>query len=146
MPPVPTLGSRVSKQQVIVYLTQEIDTKVRERTERRRESLQQFLALAINEQLRTMGINPVLTVSSQHTFVRRRQPAQPRIRTSLNRQGRKSIAGWYQRNEVQHLLDLTAELGLSVQDVGEAGIVSLMTPKRRSGNSDHNNMDSSSDR
>lgn len=120
--------SRANKRQVIVYLEAEVDAAARACAQRTGDTLQTFLAKAINTEFEKRGLPAPLTATKLHVFVRRNNVAKPRTHkaVALSRRGRSSIAGWFAIPEVERLTEVCAELGLTVQEVGEAGLVALV--------------------
>jgi len=115
---------RASKRQVTVYLDGDLDVAVRRRVEAEGWTLQQFLGNAINLELTERGVEPFLTIEKRHVFVRRQLAAAPRGATPANpgRAGRKCLAGWFERDEVERLVSFCQETGDTVQDLAMAGL------------------------
>lgn len=118
--------SRLSRRQVIVYLPASIDRPARDLARRQRYTLQRFVGMAVNARLSELGIDPILTYTQQHLFVRVEKAAATRTAASPSRAGRTAMAGWFERDEVERLNRLTDELGTSVQDIAEAGVMALL--------------------
>lgn len=125
--------SRANKRQVIVYLEVNADTAVKACAQRQGDTQQTFLAKAINHEFERRGLPAPLTVTKLRLFIRRNNTAKPRVHraTALSRRGRSSIAGWFAIPEVTRLNEVCAELGLTVQDIGEAGLSSLVSADLR---------------
>jgi hypothetical protein len=118
---------RDSQRQLIVFLEPSECDAARHLAKRHRLTLGEALALAVNAELRGMGLPDVLTPGRIRHVQRTRAPAAPRpeaCRTPARR-GRKSVAAWYDRREVSDLRDLSQECGRSLQDIARSGLASL---------------------
>lgn len=122
-PPSGPPPSRVSKMQLIAFLPDDLDAQLRSKAEANGDTFQQVLGRLINLELKSRGIDPVLSTDRQHVFVRRNSTAQPRTATGTapTRKNRKSFAGWFDRNEVTKLRSLCRELGTNVQKLSVLG-------------------------
>jgi hypothetical protein len=118
---------RDSQRQVIVFLAAGDSDRVRAIADAHRLTLGEALALAVNAEMRAMGLPDALTPSRQRMVHRVRRCAVPRPQAcdTPMRRGRKSIAAWYDRREVVDLQGLARECGRSVQAIAEAGIGAL---------------------
>ncbi len=117
--------SRAGRRQVACYVAPELLAAVKARAASRRESLQQALAHAVNAELLRRGIGRVVTCELRHMFVRVEKAAKPHPEGHRDRPGRAVVAGWFDRGEIVRLRRVSAEIGVSVQDIAAAGLRSL---------------------
>lgn len=118
---------RDSQRQLIVFLEPSECDAARLLAMRHRLTLGEALALAVNAELRAMGMPDALTPGRLRHVQRLRAAAAPRpeaCRTPARR-GRKSVAAWYDRREVSALRDVSQECGRSLQDIARSGLASL---------------------
>ena len=129
---IPSSGpppSRLSKMQIVAFLPPELDEAMRFRARSAGDTLQQVLGRAINRELKERGIPAVLTIERLHQFIRKNNPAQPRVSmtTAPTRRKRKCLAGWFDRQEVNKLQAICSEIGTDSQELAEAGARRLVS-------------------
>jgi hypothetical protein len=118
---------RDSQRQLIVFLDPGECDLARAIAHRHRLTFGETLALAVNAEMRSMGLPDALTPARLRQFQRTRGAAAPRSDSCPTpaRRGRKSVAAWYDRREVSGLRDVARECGRSLQDIARCGIACL---------------------
>ena len=124
MPAGKKAPSRAGKTQVICYVEPDMLDAVKARAQRAGNTLQQALAMAINAEAARLGMQTALTCERHRMFVRVQRAAAARVNVGnrVSRAGRKSIAGWFDRNEVRELLTAIETNGTSAQKFSEQAL------------------------
>ena len=120
--------SRRGKRQLMVFLDAKFAESVRNRAVKREKTAQEVLAEAMNAVLESHGRKPVFPVGHQRFMVRKKATAVPRKaeRTSQGRSGRASVSGWFETDHLDYANSVACELGLTLQEMAEAGLRLLM--------------------
>lgn len=116
--------SRQGKKQMITYVSSELGDMVRKKAESEGKTLQEILAEAMNEVCKLHSHAPIMKTG--HKRIVKRKQKQSQLRNVNNspscRTNRKSISGWFEKEEVSKANDFSDEISIPIQKILEIGL------------------------
>lgn len=118
-------GCREKKQQIVCYLSPDINARIYDISLQNGRSRQSMLAFAINSQLRAMGIVPLLDEWSRRVV---RVPSRRRSvrRNASGRTGKMALAGWFKQDIIRAISRDISRRDVNFQMLAEAGVCHII--------------------
>lgn len=120
--------SRRGKRQLVVFFEPTFAHRIRLRAGKEQKTVQELLAVGMNEVLVANGYRAIFPVGHQRLLKRNRSVAAPRktTTTTFARRGLASISGWFELKHVDYINSAACELGYTLQQLVELGLKAMM--------------------
>lgn len=116
--------SRRDKKQVVAHLDADLVEAVHVRRRSDALTVQEILGEAVNRAVAEYGRLPVLKVGRERLVRRKRALSQAQFteKTPECRAGKRRIAAWFDRADVDRLAAFSKEVGVRIEDLVEMGL------------------------
>ena len=118
-------GCREHKRQIVCYLSPEINSEIYKVSLENNRTRQSMLAFAINSQLKSLEIEPLLDEWSKRVVRIPSRRRSPRIKAS-GRTGKYALAGWFRQETVDKIALEISKRDLNFQILAEMGMLYIL--------------------
>lgn len=118
-------GCREYKRQIVCYLSPEINSEIYRVSLENNRTRQSMLAFAINSQLQSLGIEPLLDEWSKRIVRIPSRRRSPRLNAS-GRTGKYALAGWFRQDTVDKISNEISKRDLNFQILAEMGMLYIL--------------------
>lgn len=124
-------SSRVGKKQVIAYIPPVLSAKVERLAFKENKTKQELIAEALNIVLEENGYKPFMPMGHDRIIRRYKNKASTRNEEGHcpARRGKQAFCGWFLKDYVENLSNVSRELERPIQSLLEEGLKSLLESK-----------------